>query len=77
MLRDSPLRWHEKLSEVLAETGMSQCDMEPCLFASANKSAFALIYVDDVLCFESNETKLAEFEIALISTSSSREHEMC
>ncbi|PHH85744.1 hypothetical protein CDD83_11229 [Cordyceps sp. RAO-2017] len=56
-LRESPLLWHNEISQALKEAGIERTGEEPCVFT--NGKILVLVYVDDILILSPRQEQKA------------------
>ena len=47
-LKQAPLKWYQKLSQVLSEKGFSSSNLDPCLLIHKTTKIYIFVYVDDI-----------------------------
>lgn len=67
-LRQSGLKWYQKLSQKLKEMGLEPSKLDPCLFLSRNKSIMVTVYVDDLLIATNDKKLLNQIKKSLAET---------
>jgi Reverse transcriptase (RNA-dependent DNA polymerase) len=62
-MRQSPRAWYHKLRETLLQLGFQPCTSDPSLFIYQHGStiAFLMVYVDDIVLTDNNNTLLQQF----------------
>jgi hypothetical protein len=60
-LKSAPKSWQEHLKEVLQEMGLQQMKSDSCLFSSADRQVYVIVYVDDL--FIAGHTKVMVIKI--------------
>jgi ribonuclease HI len=66
-LKQAGRQWNEKLDKSLRKFGLVKSKSDPCVYYMASGDLYIAVYVDDVLIFFNDETKLIEIKTYLSS----------
>lgn len=67
-LKQAGRLWNLKLDSALSKFGLQKCKSDPCIYFNNERDVFVAVYVDDLLIFFKNNTKLNDLKSYLNKT---------